>query len=392
MQEVLNEPLYNRLQEIFGDVKISNSGMEADVNISRNFMFDIRNPTGPQFKVEVRYWGETYCVCCPRCGDTRHRLCFSHLWGTKFEETNCRLFGPFMAHHNDADCNWADLKDIIAGRKEGEFPAELPSVKRAAIRRRGQIMGLPSNDPNNIVPLISLPNDHPAVIYVINRGFDIKHVVDNWGLCYCVKSEWNVPIYAKYDRSGTPTCYRTPANRLIIPNLLPDGRWLGWQARWLGAEVPIDPMTNKKLIPKYLTAPGLQKSATVFNVERAVQFTRGKLAIVSEGPLSTIATGMAGCCTMGMFPSPMQEMILYNHFNSGAIVFMVEDEAKRDRTIFRKAQEMRPNYADGVFTLLLPVGEDAASMHLDGDYISSLIFYAKQNNLTQLEVPSVQPT
>jgi hypothetical protein len=311
------------------------------------------------------------------------------MWGMDFDRVGRRYAG-FVAHHNDEDCDWTELKDILKEKIEPNFPISPAYVKRHTEITHDRIMTYPSSNPADIIPLLDLPALHPARVYALNRGCN-PEMIKYWGLCYCKSSEWRVPVYGKKSRSNVPLCYRTPADRLIIPNLQPDGSWFGWQARYIGGyhnsdnieawgQAPRDPVSGSELIPKYLTAPGLQKSAIVFNIDRAMDFWGGQVVIVSEGPLSAIATGPMGVCTMGMCPSPLQQRALVEKFNKGTAIFMIEDEARQDGKVLAmlKAMQGGEQFQSGAFGILMPPGEDAASLNLTATALVPYLLKARE--------------
>ena len=71
----LNPTLYDRLVREFGSVIIANEG-EAYIPALRSM--SIRE--GERNSPAVAY-GEYYRVCCPFCGDGRHRLWVNHRFG-----------------------------------------------------------------------------------------------------------------------------------------------------------------------------------------------------------------------------------------------------------------------------------------------------------------------
>src|SRR5437016_2241770 len=71
----LNPILYSLLKERFGFVKVANEGEE----LVGSYKYD---PVRGQTVLDIISRGETYCVDCPYCKESRHRLYINHRYGT----------------------------------------------------------------------------------------------------------------------------------------------------------------------------------------------------------------------------------------------------------------------------------------------------------------------
>ena len=334
MAEPLNAALHQQLTQVFKDVEITKqsiaSGIKARKNIFHtNVGISVAKNLNP-YDVMYGDWGETYTVCCPKCGDARHRLHISHMWNVELKPG---LILKQLVKCFNEDCDWRDLDQHLNASKllGGLKPVKACDINKS-VARPARVMKLPS-DPKHIHYLAELPKDHPAALYVRSRGMDPEFISKTYGVSYCSYSNWKTAIQ---DSSGK-TWYVTPEERLILPNLDGDGSWRGWQARYIGGfkytdnvsqwdKVPRDPVKGSELLPKYLTAPGMMAKSTVFNVGRAAKLTKGQLCFVNEGPLSAMASGPCGVCTFGMRLSPIQIDILAQHFKDGRIIMLRESE------------------------------------------------------------------
>ena len=65
--------LFASLKKCFGSVLIANPGEELRAT-------PMTDPFTGQEKLNISSSGEYYRVCCPMCGDTRHRLWINHRW------------------------------------------------------------------------------------------------------------------------------------------------------------------------------------------------------------------------------------------------------------------------------------------------------------------------
>ena len=96
--------------------------------------------------------------------------------------------------------------------------------------------------PGECTPLIELPPDHPAMEYVLSRGFDPKLLWEQFGASYCYKETksdgYNIPeseklgIYYRFMPDGWKD---TPQGRLVMFASI-RGSNKGWQARLLVKE------------------------------------------------------------------------------------------------------------------------------------------------------------
>lgn len=349
----INEKLYKVLQNKFGKVKITNSGVEAKYRIVADALALHFDPSTPK-KINMINWGETYSVNCPKCRDKRSRLYIGHVWGTRCEEAGKRIYSCVKCH-NEA-CDWSDLWEVLYGNSDiASYDVKTDSLK-TGVDIDARKMELPG-EVDDLVPVNELPEDHPAVSYLMSRGFkDIDKMACEYQFCYCKRSPWK----RSFMDSGGTWHTITPEGRLIIPNVQ-QGIWQGWMARYIGA-IPCDPSTGKPVIQKYLNAPGYSFSSSVYRLEDARKFTDGKFCIVCEGALSAIACGPAGVCTFGMYPKPMQEELLASAFKDGQIIFMVEHEAALNKRIFECIARLDSKVSGGCLTVELPKGHDPATM------------------------------
>jgi len=349
-----NPELLNALRAKFGKVRICNQGCAAQM--TQRTSWEGRATQAGMIvdppEVRLTSWGETYATCCPKCNDKRFRLYIGHLWGVKCSINN-RVFYPIKCHNEN--CDWSELKDRLFNANARPYITDSMLEPAEPVRR----MELPC-DSSDLIPINRLDVSHPAVQYLVSRGFsNLDLLAEEYQFCFCRKSAWSRKIR---DSAGNPHEV-TPANRLIIPNIQ-QGKWFGWQSRYIGP-IPNDPATGKPVIQKYLNSPGYSFGSTVYSVDKAAEFTQGKFCVVCEGALSAIACGPSGVCTFGMFPKPMQEDILADRFSQGVLIFLVEHEAKLNGKIYPIIERLRTRVRNGCITVDLPPGLDAASMKSD---------------------------
>ena len=313
-EDVLNPSLYRRLAARFGTVRVANRG-EAMV-----FHAVPRPPGGGRPGVRVTHAGEYYRVCCPYCGDTRHRLYVNHCFGRADPFGRPMLFLAICYNEN------------CLSRRENflDFLEELDAASLAEARLRPGRAVTPDGRPPEVAPpgpltpLDRLEADHPACVYLRSRGFDPAELARRYGVAYCAESRYG---YAR--------------GRLIIP-VRHGGRLVGWQARYVG-ELDWKGPDRRRLPPKYFSAPGSHfKSRVIFNWDRMKRYRTGVLV---EGPTDVFRFGPMAGCVFGNTVSAAQRRLFATVFarpgRSGILLFDPEEydsPAVRDALAFFRAR------------------------------------------------------
>lgn len=149
--------------------------------------------------------------------------------------------------------------------------------------------------PGTLVPLSQLDEDHQAIQYLIDRGFDPAMLEANYGICYCAEGK-------KYAGGLFDT-----SNTIMIP-VYQDGKAVAWQARLLYDPAKLDDKTCAALgfiqdpdgdyvkPPKYFTMPGFDKGKMLWNFDWA---RKGNLVVVCEGVFDAIAVGRCAVAAFG---------------------------------------------------------------------------------------------
>ena len=160
--------------------------------------------------------------------------------------------------------------------------------------------------PGELVPLTSLSDDHQAIVYLSNRGFNPKELDAQYGIRYCASGK----RYANglYDTTNT----------LIIPVYI-NGIVEGWQSRLLYNPDTLDTMSCEALgfiqdedgdwvrPPKYFTVPGLDKGKILWNTDWARQ---SRIVVVCEGVFDAISVGRCAVAAFGKGVTEVQANIL----------------------------------------------------------------------------------
>ena len=113
--------------------------------------------------------------------------------------------------------------------------------------------------PGDVISLLDLPADHPAVMYLTTRRFDIASLHRQFRVSFCTREAPENPAMDRYYRK-LPCGFRdTPQNRIIFYADV-NGVQRGWQARIIectrdGIRYYLHPYTNQWVDMERATAP-----------------------------------------------------------------------------------------------------------------------------------------
>ena len=268
----LNPQLFRLLELHFQTVLVSNDGCGSDLVRSprvgsdgkMRWSAEIKNPS----------YEEQYRVNCPFCSDTRQRLYIHYRFG-RDAETGRDFRGLAWCHNEECTDNPATCDQLY----EMIFAPAWGGAPKASQIRPGRPAGPPPKIeyPGPTVRIDELPEEHPAVLYVEERGFDPGVLGRVWDVRYC------------------PTKY---SNRIIIPmhrKKAGENKLVGWQARYIG-----NPPPN---VPKYLTCPGMRRNREAYNFGRAI---RHRTIAIVEGPTDVWSFGLQA---MGLWGKVMSNTL-----------------------------------------------------------------------------------
>lgn len=321
MSAPLNSALYALLEHKFGTVRIANEG--APAHIQR-----FPDPLNPgKFVTRAQSWGEYYCVCCPFCNDTDHKLWVNHRYGATYDERSGRRADTYLACCYKNDCikkegKGAQLEQLIFG------PGR-PIVKNAVIRTVDMsTVDLSVKTPGAIVPLSDLPAEHPACSYLLQRGFDPVELSDMFNLGLCTE----------------PTKrYAIMRDRIYIPSYV-NKKLIAWQGRLSRDAV------GKEI--KYYTQG--KKSQALYNYDVA---SRHDCVVIVEGAPSVWRLGPLGVSLFGKTLSYWQENTIATTWSGKPVFVMLDYGAEQDieNTVFKLCQHNLQ-----VVPVLLPDERDPA--------------------------------
>lgn len=326
MVDPLNPLLYSLLQNKFGEIKIANEGVSAAYEV-------MPDPYRPGRTVlQGHNWGEYYCVNCPFCKDTRHRLWINHLYGSDYDHGR-RLF-THLAHCYNENCTrqpgrGEQLEDLVFGYGK-------PIIKRAPIKAVTTVFAPQAVDvPGEIVPVDEMPETHPVFSYLRTRKFDPEELARDFSIGVCVK--------VTNDR------YRIANNRLYIPVRF-NGALVGWQARAIG---------DDSFGPKYFNAPGMSKSKLLYNYDRA---STQPFVIVVEGVPSVWRLGAAAVALFGKTMSTWQRTTISTTWAGKPVYLMLDADARAE---MEQAISLLSQSSAKVVPVYLPDKRDPADYSRD---------------------------
>lgn len=294
---VLCPGLYEKLRRNFaGGVTLSNAGER--MHYSTSAMHGV-------WKTTIHSSGEYYCVNCPFCRDTRHRLWVNHMYGQL--DANGKPMCHLATCYNE-DClsrseNWLKLRDVLIGFKNHanrHVPAFALNLKAvAAASYVSQAVELPGE----LIPMTQLATampSHPAVQYLYSRRYT-QQMMQKYGISYCTVASRNFPL---------------AQDRIIFPIYM-NAELVGWQARYLGTD------SNPK-IPKYYTMPGMKKRLVLYNYDNA---KTQPMVVISEGVTDVHVIGDAGVAIFGKRLSDVQISLLIQTWGGKPIIFLLDPDA-----------------------------------------------------------------
>lgn len=225
------------------------------------------------------------------------------------------------------------------------------------------------------VELTKLPLDHPAIMYLVQRGYNPYQESYRYGLCYCTKAAPEDPSKGVY-YSRVGRLKNTPEGRIILPIWI-NGHRLGYQSRLIDAVDNNGPWVwqnnrwnrvsddEKKKFHKYMNAQGSAKNTLLFGYDQAVRWNEenGKsICIISEGPLDAVRLGPPALAMLGSSMSPTQAKLIVDKFKK--VIIIGDNDAPGRRAV----QKMYGALSDAglnpscIDELIVPAGKDVGGM------------------------------
>lgn len=230
---------------------------------------------------------------------------------------------------------------------------------------------VPEN-PGKTIPIVALPDDHPVMEVLRDRGYDSVELWHQFRCSYCTEELPQDRDIGRFYKKMPGGFKDTPQGRLIFYTDM-QGIQRGWQARILEKIVdetehyfwhpyeqswemvfyrskPEDewiraPMYRNDVLEwkpsKYKTATGMSRNSTLMGLDAAIAWNKAQgrdygssLAVICEGPLDAARMLSPAIPLLGKHLSHQQAELLVKHFKH---VIMVNDNDKAGRQAKTKA-------------------------------------------------------
>lgn len=198
-------------------------------------------------------------------------------------------------------------------------------------------------------PLHDLPADHPAIIYLKERGFDPILLEMQMKACYCYEAQPEDPAKNRFYGKLPGGMRISPQGRIILSVLMDGVRW-GYQSRLIDKKVngeyhvwgndqqwhlirymgddgtvhevfpPTEYFPKGFAPPKYLNAPGSERNKLLMGYDAAVGAMEGRdkvnrFCVLCEGPLDAAKLGPPAIAILGKSLSDYQADALAKRFD-----------------------------------------------------------------------------
>ena len=271
-----------------------------------------------------------------------------HRKGGKYKLSINGETGAFMCN----DCGWKGNAMVEFFDEGSQFFSGMkiyrnsePPDQSTTFRSLNQIEwkdSIPS--PGKMQEIETLPDGHPALVYLYERGITIKDC-KTFNIKYCVRGYYNF-----CSRLGTTS------GRLIFPIYM-SNKLVGWQARqiesntqrkqvWRGEDNGWWSPDKIKLsdgkdsysdyeVPKYYTCPGMHRSRALLNFDNASK--NSDEVVVVEGPVDCIKVGEKSVATFGKRLTKDQIRILKSNWSS--VLMILDSEVDTEENWFKQLED-----------------------------------------------------
>lgn len=325
---MLNDALFKKLVDLFGDVVPANEGEPLIITRRRDYAGTV--------KLHKEQGGEEYRINCPMCGDTKHRMYINHAWGLD-RQTGYPSSKLVVCHNEHCEDNddrnkpfRGNIRIMLEQKLRSYTVGSVPKIDMSARKTEAPKEPLPFPDPAWTVPFEKLDPKHPALKFLRQRKFTIAEM-NKWGVVYA----------EQYPVTQGNKEYFWLAERLFIPC----GR-KGWQARTLEE--------NTKTM-KYFTCPGWKKSREVYNIEEARKYT---FCVLCEGVTDVWRVGPQGICIFGKSLANHQVEAIAKQFDTVALALDPDAYTGGEKAAGIKSANLLRRHVRNVSIVQLPGGRD----------------------------------
>jgi hypothetical protein len=179
--------------------------------------------------------------------------------------------------------------------------------------------------PGDVVGFHQLPSTHPAIQYVIGRGYDPQALWQQFRCSWCIKPTPEDKENGIYYSNLGMGWQNTTHGRIIFYSMI-GGSKACWQARYVDIDQkvwhpvfegwhPLPDFGDRKLL-RYITSWGKNlRNQQLCGWDHVVQFSRDyhtDFCVITEGPLDAARFPSYGLALLGKYMSPQQAEMLRN--------------------------------------------------------------------------------
>lgn len=201
-----------------------------------------------------------------------------------------------------------------------------------------------ADGPGDVVSLSGLPQNHPALIYLRSRNYDVSLLVAQFRAEFCtVEAPQGEEYGNRFYRRHADGMRSTPQGRIIFNGIV-NGIRNCWQGRFLEINETMSGGGSRKWIwhpyrgtwvlepvwdsngplVKYLTGTGCAKSQSLGGFDHVVSRARHSgddWCVITEGPLDAARFPNHGLAVFGKFVSDLQALLIAGHFKRALLGF-----------------------------------------------------------------------
>lgn len=236
------------------------------------------------------------------------------------------------------------------------------------------------------VPLESLPENHPARVYMTARGFTVQDC-KAYGLQYCTEAAPEDRSKGVYYSRIADNLRNTYTGRIILP-IRVDGHQVGYQGRVVERTSPMgkyawngnlwvrvtDAAGNSllfagKKLNKYMSATGMRRNSALFGYDSAVLWNLDtgrhgdrRTCVLVEGPLDALRAGPPAVAMLGASLAPAQAQFIVDAF--ARVIVVGDNDTAGERAVSKvyDALESAGFNMAMVDRLTVPDGKDLGDM------------------------------
>lgn len=376
----LNENLYKAIAAAWDQTpKIINEGEQAQVDYPVPIISFIDTAITPIATNRI-HGGEQYTICCPFCGDTRHRLYFSYLWATTITVGGAtyRCSDSLVRCFNEECQRVPANKNLIRSRMSAILEdknllesIQVTAVESEKVTQLANQVPIPPNLRSITDPLVP---EYVRHYWTRVRGYS-PEVLDKYGVKFtylnypvragarlCQQMVTIIPVY----QDGDYWFYQI---RLIPINGNPE---LGYERDQLGVE-----------LPKYIIPHGSRKNWALYNIDNAVNY---KTVYLVEGVSDVWRIGDAAVARFGKTLSRAQMVLLKEKLFNKRLVIVpdMDDPQAYEEALRQQIMLQNSNVFSDVLISSLDSGLDPGDLRGNPGEVQSCLeshIILQENNM-----------